>query len=416
MMSKPRPNAKVQFARIAASLLLLSQASSIVFAAGPADEAAIRSAWLLYTQQKYAPSADAFEALIRTSTPSSRLYYYAAAANKAAGRIPRARQLCQYVSTNFPKTPEAGYVQKIFPEDAPASASAAPTAGLPAHLKGKSVQELMESEEGRQALKNAMGTGGTAAGAQAGTSTGAASTTSTRTSPGASIPRPRDAVFTAAQVASDGADGITPFVRYPDAGFECSLAALAMLPRGQELIATMITKPSTSDTYMVRFPNSATTYQITTAKMEGYLMKDKALWATLLHGAVRESPVGKLEDGLSLLTGNPADKILAHNTTEQAVATFINEAVKRQHPIVCLTSQDTPSPELVEDFAGYTITGYDPATGMITFRNPHGSNSRRFRLEDDPQHKKFEQLNGGVFKMHVSLFPKYFKEVARSAI
>ncbi len=399
--------------KIAIVLLILAQTNLCVFAA--ADEAAIRNAWTLYTQQKYAPSADAFEALIKTSPPSARLYYYAAAANKAAGRVARAKQLCQYISTNFSSSPESGYVQKLFPENAPQAGASGAPAGLPAHLKGKSVDELMKTEEGRQALTNAMNqSGGSPPNtASASASSGSASKVSSSSSKGS---RPADAVFTAEIIAMEGADGITQFVRRPDAGFECSLAAMAMLTRGREILADMIRCPSRQDIYVIRFPNSSAEYQITPAKMETYRMKDKALWATLIHGAVRESNAHSLEEGLSLLTGNRAEKILANSTTEQALSTFIGDAVRKHHPIVCLSLDDEGSPPLVEPYHGFTITGYDAATGMVTFRNPEGSNSQRFRLEDDKQHKKFEQMNDGQFKMHISMINRYFKEMARSAI
>ncbi|MBA3994421.1 MAG: hypothetical protein C0469_12905 [Cyanobacteria bacterium DS2.3.42] len=400
--------------KVATVLLIVLQACASALAAGPASETAIRNAWALYTQQKFAPSADAFEALIRTSAPDARLYYYSAAANKAAGRAARARQLCQYITANFSTSPEAGYVQKLFPDAAGKSAASAPV-GLPAHLKGKSVDELMQTEEGRQALTNAMvqSEGGTVTKKTSTTKTTTTSTTTTSTSKSA---RPADAVFTADIIAMEGADGITQFVGYPDAGFECSLAAMALLSRGREILADMIRCPSRQDIYLVRFPNSATEYQITPAKVETYRMKDKALWATLIHAAVRESSARNLEDGLSLLTGNRAEKILANSTTEQALTAFIGDAVRKHHPIVCLSSDDEVTPPLVEPFHGYTITGFDPTSGMVTFRNPKGGNSQRFRLEEDKQHKKFEQMNDGVFKMHISLIPRYFKEMARSAI
>jgi len=403
---------QLEAAKFAALALLLTQ--TIALAAAPADEAGIRNAYSLYLQKKYVPSADAYEALIRSSAPSSRLYYYAAAANKAAGRLPRAKQLCLYIATNFASSPEAVHAQKLFAEDIPsaaASSSSAPT-GLPAHLKGKSIDELMQTEEGRQALKNAVGSTGTAGGATPSPAS-PASSKATMIQPGS---RPRDLVFTAGQIAGDGPDGITPYVRYPDAGLECSMAALALLPRGQELLASSIRRPGTDETYIVRFPNSARDYIITAASMEKYRMKDKALWASLIHSAVRESTAMSLETGLSLLTGTHAEKILANNTTEQAVSQFISEAIKRKHPVVCLSVESPPEPQLVERFAGYTITEFDAATGMITLRNPHGSNSRRFRLEDDPQHKRFEQLNDGYFKLHVTLFVKNFKEIARAPV
>lgn len=390
--------------------LLVVHSCSYALASGPADEAAIRNAYLLYTQNKFVPAADAFETLIRTSTPSSRLYYYAAAANKAAGRIPRAQQLCQYITTNFSSSPEAVHAQQLFQS---ASATAAgtgpvPVKGLPEHLKGKSIDELMETEDGRMALKTAMASV---------PASGARSTGISKTPQSISkAPRPRDAAFTAEIIAAEGADGIIPFIKKPDAGLECSMAAMALLPRGREILADMIRCPSSQDIYIVRFPNSATDYQITPEKIESYHMKDKALWATLIHAAARENPAYNLEQGLSMMTGHPAEKIFASSTSEAVLALFIGDAVRNQHPVVCLSTDKVPKPELVEEFAGYTITGFDSASGMVTLRNPHAGNSRRFRLEEDPHRKKFEQMNDGYFKMHVSLFPKYFKEVARSPL
>ena len=73
-------------------------------------------------------------------------------------------------------------------------------------------------------------------------------------------------------------------------------------------------------------------------------------------------------------------------------------------------------PPLVLPSHAYTITGFDAASGLITIRNPHGLNSERFTLSNDEHHQKFEQLNDGVFKLHVTLFPHYFAQVARAFI
>lgn len=396
---------------LAIGLIIILLGDSSALAAGPASEGDIRAAWSLYTQQKYGQSADAFEALIRSTAPASRLYYHAAAANKAAGRVPRAKQLCQYINANFANTPEAAYAAKLFPEDAPRNAGTASGGppGLPAHLRGKSVDELMQTEEGRQALLSAVNKPG---GNSAGSSTASASASR---SSAASSSRPRDAVFTAEIIAAEGADGIIPFVRHPNGGFECSLAAMALLPKGREILADMIRCPSSQDIYVVHWPNSAGEYQITPQKMETYRMKDKALWATIIHGAVRETHIHSWEQGLSLLTGHTAEKVIANNTTQQALGQFIGDAIKKKYPIVCISSE-SPEPEVIEGYAGYTITDFEPSTGMVTMRNPSGSNSRRFRLETDPDHKKFEQLNSGYFKINISLFPQCIKEVARSPI
>jgi hypothetical protein len=388
----------------AVSVFLALYTVAMVEAAGPADEVAIRNAWSLYTQQRYVLSADAFEALVRNSSPSSRLYYYAAAANKAAGRLSRAKQLCDYVSRHFSTSPESSYVQKLFPPDGPV--------GLPEHLKDKSVDELMESEEGRQALMSAVKPGASASIAAA---KAAPNTSKKGYAPSKGVVK--DTVFSADMIGIEGAEGITQFDEYPDAGFESVLAAMAMLTRGREILAEMITCPSHQDIYIVRFPNSSSVHTITPAKMEEYGVKDKALWATLIHCAYSEcNAINNFEDEMTVLTGSRAEKILAHNTTQSAVAAFIAEAVSKQYPIVCLSADHEPKPKLVMPSHAYTITGYDGASGMVTLRNPHGNNSKRFRLETDPSHKKFEQLNDGMFKMHISLFPTYMREVVRSKI
>ena len=114
-----------------------------------------------------------------------------------------------------------------------------------------------------------------------------------------------------------------------------------------------------------------------------------------------------------MLTGNRAEKLYASNTTEGTLVSFIADAVKAQNPVVCFSGDDFGTlEELVEPEQGFVITGFDPASKMVTMMNPHGDNSRRFRLKTDPEHQKFEQLNGGMFKMHISLFPRYFQKSA----
>lgn len=213
-------------------------------------------------------------------------------------------------------------------------------------------------------------------------------------------------------------DGITHFGPYSRCEFECSLAALALLPKGRALIASMIKCPNSQDIYVVRFPGNGGEYQITPQKMEEYGIKDKALWASLIHCAEwMSNSQGDFHDGLSLLTGKTAEVMHTSSTTEQSLSKFIEEAVRLQNPIVAQTAMDFGTlPILAERFTSYTIIGFDSGSGMITIRNPHGANSRRFRWKEDPDGKKFEQLNDGVFKMHISLFPKYFPEVARSSI
>ncbi|HEY9774235.1 MAG TPA: hypothetical protein V6C81_10590 [Planktothrix sp.] len=382
------------------------------FALAPVDSNAMKSAWALYTKGQYAASADAFEALIRKSTPNATLYYYAACANKNANRIARARQLCQYVTANFSASTEAAYASKLFPDTAaaPAAAAAAPAgvpAGLPDSMKNKSLEELMQSEEGRKALKEALAKQKSAGALGAAPASGTAHASSSSGSD-----------FSASAIATDGANGVTQC--YQGAWFESGITALAMIPRGQALIASMIRK-SGDGSYNVRFPGDGQDIMITPHMLESAKMKDKALWATLLHCALVEKLHGRgsasMEDCLAVLTGKRAEKLYANNTTQGSLVKFISDAVRSGSPIIAASGDDFGTlDDLVESDECYTITGFDAATEMITLRTPHGENSRRFRLKDDPDHKKFEQLNDGVCKMNVSLFPHYFTQVCSASI
>jgi hypothetical protein len=421
------PSKIKQLVKAAAVLIILTQSGLAVSAAGPADESAVRTAWALYNQQKYAESADAFEAVIKTSTPNARLYYYAALANKSSNRVARAKQLSQYVIANFAGSAEAASAQKLFADSTAKNASASD--GLPESLKGKTVEELMQTEEGRKALKEALkqqkGSTGTSAPAAA---TATPSTASTATSTSSAAPlmdkskHGKESVrpFTSEDIAKDGSGGISQFSYHPNSWFEASLAALAILPRGQESLARMIQDPSGRGTYIVRFPADGVEYTITPQKMEACRVRDKALWATVIHCAQImkfHGNAGSLEDGLHCLTGKNAEKLYPANTTQQALVQFIVDAIKAQNPVICESADDFGAlTELVETEHAYTIIGFDLATNMINIRDPHGDNSRRFRLKTDPEHQKFEQLNDGMFRMHISLFPQYFTQVARASL
>jgi len=398
----------------ALSLFLLTQSQFAAIASGASDENALRAAWSLYNQKNYAASADAFEHLIATSTPNPRLYYYAAAANNGCNRLARARQLCDYITTKFPTSPEADYARKLvlLSVDAP-KATANVADSLPASLKGKSLDELMQTEEGRKALRDALHHPG------GNSSPAVAAAAPSVVHAGAS--KDSSQAISVDDIAKDGANGVSQFISRPNLCLETSMAAVAGVPRGQQLIASMIRTAGGPGVYAVRFPHDGTEYTITAEKMEQFGIKDKALWATLLHCALllrlHNNYHGTIEDGLTLLTGKNPEKVFAANTTVQSLADFIGDALKNQCAIVCESQEDLESlTPLVEAERDYVIVGFEPATGMVTLKDPHGENSRRFRLKTDPEHKLFEQLNDGVSKMNLSLFPKYFKEVVRAPI
>lgn len=364
------------------------------------------SAYTLYAQQNYAASADAFETLIRSSRPDARLYYYAVLANRACNRGARARQLSQYITANFPGTTEATYAAKLYPDTAARTATT--TDSLPDSLKGKNIQELMKTEEGRKAVEEAIAKKEAAA---------AKVSPMLATSKGKKL---GERVFTAADIAKDGAGGIDQMY-YPNCWFESSMSALAMLPRGQKLMADMVRYGEKEGQYVVRFPGDGQEYKINEEELEKTGIHNKALWATLIEsGQTLKFPNdqgGLLSDGLGCLTGQRAETISPSSASDQELSSFIHGAVKSQSPIICGSQWSLSGlPRLAVPSHAYTIIDFNPASGMITLRNPHGKNSERFSLKNDENHQKFEQLDDGVFKMHMSLFKMYFSQLARAFI
>ncbi len=395
----------------ATALLIGSCAALAAFAGGPVNETALRSAWSLYNAQKYRESSDAFEALIASSTPNARLYYYAALANRACNRTARAKQLCQYISTTFASAPEAAYAQKLYPSAVQQTASSGESGSEeaePVAFKGKSPEELLQTPEGRKYLATKMAKQAVAS---------ATSPMKEKSKGG----KQGERVFSASDIAKDGAGGIDQMF-YPNCWFESSMSALASLPRGQRLMSDMVRFGPKEGSYIVRFPGDGTEYLITEEELDRKGVHDKALWATLIECAQTQKfpddNGAPISAGLAHLTGQKAEVLTPSDASDQEISLFIDGAVKSQNPIVCGSNHYTPEglPNLVVTGHAYTVIGFEPASGLVKIRNPHGRNSRRFALKSDPNHQKFEQLDDGVFKIHISLFKQYFHSVARAFI
>jgi len=422
----------------------------------------VASAWALYTQRKFVESADAFEVLLKTNPASGRLYYHAAVANFAANRKARGNQLCGYVISNFIGSPEAQHCRTLMSSNAPPSsatpATSAPAAGhgegelteqnLPASFYASlppDVRAQLKTPAGKQRLRLAIIDYNKRMAEQK--STEAAKKKSVKAKPTSAsddededddddfavtkfsidkTAKRNEYPFTAAMIAKDGANGIDQSVN-PNCWFEASMAALAELPRGQRLLASMI-KYSGDGAYIVRFPGDGQEYKITEATMKEHGITDRALWAALLETAQvmkfpdnrgAEGDTGdqsRLAVGLGCITGTKAQLLHPHNSELQELSSFIGGAISSKNPIVCSTWHDyylASLPELVVGRHAYTIIGFDPASNMVTIRNPHGKGSEKFYSEDTA---KFQMKENGVFKMHLTLFQKYFYQVCRSFI
>lgn len=404
-----------------------------LLAANNASDAAMRNAWLLYTQRKFGGAADGFESLLASQPPSARLYYYAALANREAGRQLRAKQLFEYIAAHFAKSQEATYAQQQLHAKSSVAAKPAATDDLPESVKNAlppEMQAMLGTEAGRLAVKQVLQQQGQnievvrQAEAHGGVNKRAVvsamlNQTPTKGKGGTEYP------FTAADIARDGAAGIDQSAN-PNCWFEASMAALAELPRGQKLIASMI-RVGKNGGYVVRFPGDGVEYNISDQELAASEVQDKAKWASILECAQlqkfpdnagangADNDQSRLEVGLGSITGRKAELLAPSKSEAQEVSRFISGAVKSQNPIVAGTFPSQVSMPIVSLHA-YTIIGFDPSRSLITIRNPHGSHSQKFELFSDPHHLDFEQMEDGVFKMSIPMFQKCFSQVARSFI
>lgn len=456
----------------AAVMLIMGVSDTSIAADGAAPKAqghTEQSAWALFGANRYADSADAFEFVISSNPPSARTCYLAARANMMANRRPRAKQLCYYVVNHFGTSSEATLCKKLFDDDAAnsianakASNQAPPKllteATLPADFWANMSTEkraALKTAAGKMALKKAIDDYNKRLLAHW---KGPSPRTAPRPKTTAIAQPPDDTdldkvatasaaahakhkfiidntlkvgahPFTTADIAKDGSNGIDQTVN-PNCWFEASMASLADLPRGQRLLASMI-KIGGPGMYVVRFPGDGTEYKITEKVMRALHIDDKALWASLIECAqVMKFPnnrgadgetgdQSRLATGLGCITGSPTEILRTSSADAQELSGFIGGAISSKNPIVCGTysAKHLAGFELiVVPQQAYTIIDFDPASNFLTIRNPHGSHSNRFILPDDPQHRKFEMKENGVFKMHLSLFQRYFSLVCRSFI
>lgn len=404
-----------------------------------------QTAFGLFNQHKYAAAADIFERIIQKS-PSARLCYYAALANRSCYREARAQQLFAYINSRYPASNEAALAKTALSpkQTAIASASTGESDELPETIikaLPPEAQELLKTEEGRRKVMKALkGQEKQIEAIRLAQSqhlspqiavSGAGALTAAGTIP---IKKPAlnansDHPFTAADIARDGAEGIDQS-RYPNCWFEASMSALAQLPRGQRLLASMIQSKS-KDEYIVRFPNDGVEYIISTTDLANEGIHNHALWASIIEAAQlekfpensgaqgREGDQSRLEVGLGCITGCKAEVVYPSNCSEEELSSFIGAAVKSGNPVVAGTFGDAQLavlPTIIVPQHAYTIIGLDQSKSMILLRNPHGHGARAFQLSDDPQHLEFEQLENGKFKMSIPKFQKYFYSICRSFI
>ncbi len=395
-----------------------------------ADPSALSQAIELYNGKKYSQARDAFERVVAASEPSARLYYYTALANRDSGKPLRARQLFNYLLKNFPNTQEAAFARialdglaktdpsagKTTPEtksgsDTKFNTSSKAAAAGQADEKNKSEHKI----DGDSKLTASSKSGPKEIDAKG-------YKLSWKVGEPTKIKATSEYPFSAADIARDGANGIDQML-YPNCWFEASMAALAELPRGQRLIASMIKYRGAG--YVVRFPGDGVEYLVSKDDLVKRGIQNRALWASLIECAqLRKFPnnsgasgeygdQSRLEVGLAAITGCHAEIIYPGQASMQELSSFIGGAVRSKNPIIGGTNRSAGP--LVPTHA-YTFIGFEPARNMVTLRNPHGANSKRFIMPSDPQHLQFEQLDDGIVKISLELVQHYFHSIARSFI
>jgi hypothetical protein len=404
-----------------------------------ADSAKFLQARDLYNKKNFAAAAAAFESIIQTTTPQPRLYYYAGLAYLQSGKQLQANQLFKYIDSNFPNTTEGRYAHQILQSKQNASTSNIATENnneLPQSLKNTlpdDVQALLQTEEGKQmtqqimreqkakiqAIRNAEREGRlNNQPSPANLTTFAVANKSYEEHP-----------FKPADIAREGAAGIDQG-RNPNCWFEASISALAQLSRGQRLLSDTI-RLRQGDKYIIRFHNDGVEYTVTRQDLIRNGIHDKALWASLIECAELKKFPGnagangidndqsRLEIGLASITGCRAEVINPQNCDLQELSSFIGSAIKSQNPIVAATYGDNRLfnlPEILVSSHAYTVINFDPASNIVTIRNPHGRKSKRFHAPKNDYAIQFEQFDDGVIKLGLTTFQKYFHAIARSFI
>jgi hypothetical protein len=230
--------------------------------------------------------------------------------------------------------------------------------------------------------------------------------------------------FTAQIVAQIGPAGITQR-RYPNCWFEASLAAVAATPDGQQTIASMISQNSPGN-YIVVFPDSPQQFEVTSIDLAQFKIHDQAEWASIIECAeVKRYPDNVAEDdprfnrpkikkGLEMLTGENVQFTRPDECSEQQLQEIIEKSLDAGAPVVVATkspAEDGGLPTMLTPNHAYSIIAFDRGSGLVTARNPMGTNSA-FAKGTNPASTEFHYLDGGFVQMNLHALQLYCRFIA----
>ncbi len=240
-------------------------------------------------------------------------------------------------------------------------------------------------------------------------------------------------------LAADGVDQ----GHHLDCWFESAVGAVSRSPRGQILIARMIVRTG-ENTYTVCFPDDpSVAWPISLRRMKQLKLKDRALWADVLEGALmnRYPAVGRNQDlnylhakygysnnapmGLRIMTGSQPSYLKPSDSSDGSLSNILTENVRLQIPTtVCSLGQkqmpgQSPDQIVVVPDHIFAILAYDPRRRLVTLRNPWGHN-RDAKFPNIPkageERDSVRDIGGGVIRMPLIQLKKYFSVLAWSPI
>lgn len=232
-----------------------------------------------------------------------------------------------------------------------------------------------------------------------------------------------------ADYSKSGAVGGIQTLVLNDCWFESSLAAMANTPGGPEKVAQMITS-NPDGGYTVVFPGKP---DAPIALTKDEVDKDSrvtntAEWAKVLEAAILKADPydctqgGFATNAIELLTGKQSGYAFTSDYKTGQMAALIASAMHQNKPVVVDSNQTVPpadgsqpppdqpppvQPPIIDGHT-YAVTGFDPATNVITLRNPWGTND----IDPGTQENGVIVRGAGQISMSIDTFMQIFRQVS----
>lgn len=240
----------------------------------------------------------------------------------------------------------------------------------------------------------------------------------------------------AADIAAGGASGVEQGP-HDNCWFECSLAAFARFPRGQQVIANMITSNS-DGSYTVVFPGEPERpVQVTKGEIASLGLKDSSEWARIIEAAeIKLYPLNSrvavtgskhipaITRGLRLVTGSKTAFLNFNNCSKEDVLNFLEHGSDGAHVMVATSEQaENRERQYVIPNHGFSVIQYNPQDQSVILRNPWGHNGHSKEREHWPnlpapgqESYGVTNIGGGLVKMEVSTFEHLYRNLAIARI